>query len=299
MNAGTSTDEITWALIDFAAWCFQSKGNLASTISGKFAAVQYFHRTEMQVEIATTSPLIKCALRGIARLHIDQGIRHRVRLPVTWKMLLEGERLIPAWGVGGRVLWLCLSLSYFLIARSDEIFASSSGQVHPAHCLTRKDVAFFRGDIQLDYTHWRQADTVEVNFRGHKGDQAQKGNVRVRTRDETSGPRAGYRADGGAVALLVELLSCHATLPADAPLSSYRSGREVRVVKYSQALRAFREVVENAGRNPKDFALHSLRIGGASTLAAGGDISERVIQSEGRWTSESYKTYTRNNREDS
>ena len=45
MNADTSTDEITWALIDFAAWCFQSKGNLASTISGKFAAVQYFHRT--------------------------------------------------------------------------------------------------------------------------------------------------------------------------------------------------------------------------------------------------------------
>ena len=142
MNADTSTDEITWALIDFAAWCFQSKGNLASTISGKFAAVQYFHRTEMQVEIATTSPLIKCALRGIARSHTDQGIRHRVRLPVTWKMLLEGERLIPEWGVGGRVLWLCLSLSYFLIARSDEIFASSSGQVHPAHCLTRKDVAF-------------------------------------------------------------------------------------------------------------------------------------------------------------
>ena len=59
----------------------------------------------------------------------------------------------------------------------------------------------------MDYTHWRQADTVEVNFRGHKGDQAQKGNVRVLTRDETSGPRAGYRADGGAVALLVELLS--------------------------------------------------------------------------------------------
>ena len=62
---------------------------------------------------------------------------------------------------------------------------------------------------------------------------------------------------------------------------SYRSGREVRVVKYSQALRAFREVVENAGRNPKEFALHSLRIGGASTLAAGGNISERGSRVKG------------------
>lgn len=84
----------------------------------------------------------------------------------------------------------------------------------------------------MEYKHWRQADSMEVNFRGHKGDQDQKGNVRVRTRDETSGPRAGYRADGGAVALMDEYLSCHATLPADAPLSSYRSGREVMVMKY-------------------------------------------------------------------
>ena len=38
-----------------------------------------------------------------------------------------------------------------------------------------------------------------------------------------------------------------------------------------------------SGRNPDEFALQSLRIGGATTLGAGGDVSERVIQSEGRW----------------
>ena len=119
-----------------------------------------------------------------------------------------------------------------------------------------------------------------------------RGDVRVRTRDAARGPRSGYRADGGAVALMVELLSCHPTLPDSAPLSSYRSGRDVQVWKYDQALRAFREIVEQSGRNPKEFALHSLRIGGASTLAAGGDVSDRIIQQEGRWKSEEYKTYT-------
>ena len=54
------------------------------------------------------------------------------------------------------------------------------------------------------------------------------------------------------------------------PLSSYRIGREVKVLKYGQALQAFRELVNKSGRDPKDFALHSLRIGGASILAAGG-----------------------------
>ena len=298
LSKDSSPEETAWALIDFASWCFESEGNQARTISGKFAAIQYFHRTQAQVEIATTSQLTNCVLRGIARAQVELGVHRRIRLPVTWGMLRDGEDLEKSWGPGGRVMWLCLSLSYFLITRSDEMFAASSGRVHPAHCLTRRDVAFFRGDRQLAYIDWRQADKIEVHFRGHKGDQEQRGNVRVRTRDETHGPRSGYRADGGAVALMVELLSCHPTLPDSVPLSSYRSGREVKVWKYDQALRAFREIVEKSGRNPKEFALHSLRIGGASTLAAGGDVSDRVIQKEGRWVSEEYKTYTVYNVED-
>ena len=117
----------------------------------------------------------------------------------------------------------------------------------------------------MEYVHWRQADRMEINFRGHKGDEDQIGEVRARTRDEISGPQSGYRADGGAVALTVELISRHATWPDDAPLSllsSYRIGREVKVLKYGQALQAFREIVKKSRRDPKDFALHSLRIGG-------------------------------------
>ena len=42
--------------------------------------------------------------------------------------------------------------------------------------------------------------------------------------------------------------------------------------KYGQALQAFREIVNKSGRGPKDLKLHSLRIGGASILAAGGEV---------------------------
>ena len=125
LREDTSPKEMSWALIDFAAWCFDSKGNLASTISGKYAAVQYYHRVEAQAEIILTSPLIRCALKGTATSHVKASTRHRVRLPVTWIMLLDGESLIPARGIGRRVMWLCMSLSYFLVARSDEIFSNS------------------------------------------------------------------------------------------------------------------------------------------------------------------------------
>ena len=57
-------------------------------------------------------------------------------------------------------------------------------------------------------------------------------------------------------------------------------------------------MVAKSGRNPDEFALHSLLIRAATMLAAGEDIAERVIQREGRWRSDAYKAYTRNDIED-
>ena len=154
---------------------------------------------------------------------VKAGTHHRARLPVTWRMLLDGESSIPAWGIGGEshVVVLEPQLSFYDRSIRRDL-ASSSGVAHPAHCLMRKDVAFISGNSPLEYVHGRQADKVEVNVRGQKGDQDQIGEMNARAWDETSGPQSGYRADGGAVALMVELMSCHATWPDDAPLSSYR-----------------------------------------------------------------------------
>lgn len=227
-RAGVSQEKVTWALIEFAAWYFES-GNMPGTISGKLAAVQYFHRMHAGVELETSSPLLKCALRGIARSHVDAGTRHRVRLPITLDMMLEGEPITSSGESSRHVLWMCLTAMFFFLVQSDEMFASDGGVVHPVHCLTREQVAFRRGDHQLSYVDWREADAVEVLFRGHKADQLQQGTVRVRTRDEVHGPRSGYRTGGGAVALMVELMSCYPTLPDHAPLSSYREGGQVKV----------------------------------------------------------------------
>ena len=122
---------------------------------------------------------------------------------------------------GGRVLWLSLALGCFFVARSGEIFASPAGAVHPVHCLTRRDVALYKGGRLLASLQWHQATSIEVRFRGHTGDQAQQGSVIVRTRDDASGTRSGVGAGGGAVALMVELLSVYPTMPESAPLSSY------------------------------------------------------------------------------
>ena len=104
----------------------------------------------------------------------------------------------------------------------------------------------------------------------------------MRARTEVHRSKSSFRENGGAVALMLELMACFPSLPDHAPLSSYRSGKSVRVVRYGRALRTTKELVAKSGRNPDEFALHSLRIGGVTTLAAGGDISEQMIQREGR-----------------
>ena len=87
------------------------------------------------------------------------------------------------------------------------------------------------------------------------------------------------------------------TLLESAPLSSYTCGNVVRVWRYGQALRALREVVVQSGGEPSDLALHSLRIGASTKLAAIGDVPDRVSQREGRWARDTntFEIHTKEN----
>ena len=116
------------------------------------------------------------------RSHVAAGTRRRVRLPVSFGMLLTVEILISSRSGGESVVavfmclclsyypvFMCLCLSYFLLARSNEIFSADSGAVHSMHCLARGDVAFYADGTQLQYMRWRQADRVEVRLEGSYG----------------------------------------------------------------------------------------------------------------------------------
>ena len=86
----------------------------------------------------------------------------------------------------------------------------------------------------------------------------------------------------------------------NAPLAAYRKGRDVKVWKYRQATRPFKQIAQRVVMDSSRASLYSLRIGFGAVLAAG-STSEHVTQREGRWASgtDTYKVYTRNNLEDS
>ena len=195
-------------------------------------------------------------------------------------MLLAGEKLIPTWRAGGRVLWPALYASFCLLTRASEMFAETRLRVHDTYFLRRADVAFFRGKIQLIVAQWSTADHVEVRFRGSMGDQLRKGAVVTHVRKDPS-MRVGE--GGGAVDLMIELMSCYLFLPSLAPLVACVVDNGIwSMWTQHQATVALRKVVALAGVRPEEYALQSLRIGGATHLTAGG-ATPAVLQREGRW----------------
>ena len=96
----------------------------------------------------------------------------------------------------------------------------------------------------------------------------------MRPRTEVSGSMSFFGVCADAVALIMDLMSCFSSLPENAPLSSNYTVKSVRMVRYGRTLRAIEELVAKFGRHPDEFSLHSMRIGGEITLAAGTHRSE-------------------------
>jgi len=284
-----------WQLFEYVAYSFATNKLRSATIASHLSAIKFFHRISRGFELDTTHPVLACALKGAARSHADVSNQATVRRPLSWGMLLAGETLVPSWGTGGRVLWLALCASFCFLTRASELFAETRTRIHETYCLRRADVAFFCGKVQLVSARWSTADRVEVRFRGSKGDQMRKGVVLTRVR---GGPPRPVGAGGNAVDLMIELMSCYLFLPSSAPLVAFGTGNgRWSMWTQQQATTALRAVVALAGVRAEEYALHSLRIGGATHLSAGGATPE-VLQREGRWASDAYKAYVRSHGKD-
>lgn len=92
----------------------------------------------------------------------------------------------------------------------------------------------------------------------------------MRKRDDAWGARSGLGAGGGAVALMVDLLSGYPTLPESALLSPYRFDNKVRAWRCTEVHGGPRGTSPERGGDPSEVGPHSLRVGAVITLAAEG-----------------------------
>ena len=192
------------------------------------------------------------------------------------------------------------------MCRVSELYATSNGTVHKEFCLTRKNVRFLVGNRRVTSPAlWRLADRVEVCFNASKGNhdpavvsQAKTASGQVRIDWEYTGPQSG---DGGQLGVgglevMLEIVGIYIELDDDAPLATYPQGSQWKMWTEKQATAALRAVIERQGLDPREYALHSGRIGGATRLAAT-SLSTYDIQWQGRWKSQAVGMYIRTNKE--
>ena len=129
-------------------------------------AVNFFHEQWMGKTLPLNYFRIKAVKEGIKRVHVEGGTQQRMPRPLSWGMLKEMEEETKEWGVGWRVAWIGLALTYLLLLRASELFAEDDGRVHALYCLRGEDVAFYVGERQVEGGSSPEVGTVEVRFRG-------------------------------------------------------------------------------------------------------------------------------------
>ena len=98
-------------------------------------AINFFHEQWMGKTLPLNHFRIKAVKEGIKRAYVEGGTQQRMRRPLTWGMLKEMEEAAKEWGMGGRVVWIGLALTYLLLLRASELFAEDDGSVHAVYCL--------------------------------------------------------------------------------------------------------------------------------------------------------------------
>ena len=84
-----------------------------------------------------------------------------------------------------------------------------------------------------------------------------------------------------------------AGLSDDGPLFCHSDGRMIEVAELRDMVK---RLMEAAGRDPRRYGAHSLRIGGATAALAAG-VPPQLIRLLGRWSSDVYQVYCRMSRQ--
>ena len=79
-------------------------------------AIKYFHKMFAGWELPTTLCMVVAVGKGIERAHGKSAVKPtRVRKPLTWGVICAGRAVVEALGEEGKIAWLGVALSYFLL----------------------------------------------------------------------------------------------------------------------------------------------------------------------------------------
>ena len=217
---------------------------------------------------ACESPLVQRLIRGIKRYHGEKGRKPKqpITLPVLTQLL---KSLQPRNDPLHCVVYAACCLAFSGLLRCGE-FTTKSSRFNPATHLSKSCIKFMPSPASPAY--------ILLTLPASKTDPFRKG-VTLTIAAAPGQPTCPVSA-------MQQLLQNSSASP-DSPLFEVAPGIPLQRDTFIQCVRS---ALSQAGFDPRLYAGHSFRRGGASSAAYTG-FSDHQIQLLGRWRSDAYKLY--------
>lgn len=254
-------------LLGFAAWLFSDPKKLQhKTIKSYLCHVRHLSDTLGLDNSAFSCPRLRKLMYAIRKARRSR--RRATRLPITIALLVKFAMLLHDDNHTATLVLAALTTGVYGLMRSGELaIKTRHDQMEPENLLTRSSVT------------WEERKFT-IHLAVSKTDPFREGtDITIYANGSSTCPYAALRRLWENVPLTFPL----------APLFQHENGKPLR---YHELNAAIKNLAAATGLDPSSFSGHSMRIGGATSLAMRG-YSQNVIQALGRWKSLSVQLYTR------
>jgi hypothetical protein len=260
-------------------------------IVAHLSAVRHHFRANFQSVSPFEHPSLRACktalkLRHLALEELTNPDPSKRRLPLSADMLLSLIARYDTREMEGAMMVTALLMGFCMLLRSSEyLYIDDAIRESRSHAFLAKDIEFFTHDgasytaAQVDQIEWSAVTTVRLTLRHAKNDKFRIGNA--------TWFRAGQHLIGRFD--LVEVLFDWAKRAHLQPQALFLSFWNVNTkaffpLKAWRVRAAVKDCAKAFGFDPAYFGCHSIRVGGASALRAGG-APDSMIQLIGRWQS--------------
>jgi hypothetical protein len=207
-------------------------------------------------------------IKGINR---DRGTAIRQKLPITPEILLDIKRSIDLTAPYWITFWSACLVAFFGFLRKSNVFLDPSLPTTAQKHIRREDIIV--GPDNVTFVRLHHSKTIQF---------------RQRTLDLPLPFIPGHKLCP--VTAILTMFNTSKNVNGNQPAFTYQTHSGPKSLSYYQFLKDLKRILAELGYNPKQFAGHSFRRGGA-TCAMQAGVPGEAIQLLGDWQSETYKRY--------
>jgi len=281
----------TQVIISFVAWMYGDQNLMHSTVGNYISGVRYFFR-EGRYNIAVfDEPAVSQARTALQYLYVQRDclVNEKKRLPMTCEMVCYGKdvhfsRYKSNWKtwafvVGTVIAFLCLMRASELLITAERHYLRGQ-DVTFGVMVNGSEIRIYPSEAWSYSIH--QLLNVCITIHSAKNDWEGEGHRLFFSRLGIADSDFGFE-----IVLMMFEWSQHARPLNDDAFLMYK---QKDMISYDFFNAELRKIATKFGLDQARYSFHSLRIGGATTLAAAGK-SDHCIKKMGRWKSLAFLEY--------